>query len=55
MIPTKSEELLQGVLDAPQASHIRFDHELKRFLPQSHWPMIRNFKVALEREITKYL
>lgn len=55
MIPIKSKELLQDVLDALQASHIRFDHELKQFLPQSHWPMIRNFKASLEREIRKYL
>lgn len=55
MIPVKSKELLQGALDALEASHIRFDYELKRFLPQSHWPMIRNFKGALEREIKRYL
>lgn len=55
MIPVKSKELLQSVLDALKASHIRFDYELKRFLPQSHWSMIRNFKEALEREIKKYL
>ncbi|MDO8537132.1 MAG: nucleotidyl transferase AbiEii/AbiGii toxin family protein [bacterium] len=55
MIPVKSKELLRGTLDALQASHIRFDSELKRFLPQSHWPMIRNFKATLEREIRKYL
>lgn len=55
MIPIKSKELLLGALDALQASRVRFDRELKRFLPQSHWPMIRNFKVALEREIKKYL
>ena len=55
MIPVKSKELLQGVLDALQASNIPFDKELKRFLPQSHWPMIRNFKVALEREMKKYV
>lgn len=55
MVRTKNKELLQGALDALQISHIRFDYELKRFLPQSHWPMIRNFKVALEREIRKYL
>ena len=55
MIPIKSKELLQGAFDALQASHIRFDYELKRFLPESHWPMIRKFKQALEREIKKYL
>lgn len=55
MIPVKSKELLQSVFDALKASQIRFDYELKRFLPQSHWSMIRNFKEALEREIKKYL
>ena len=55
MIPVKSKTLLQGALDALRASNIRFDYELKRFLPQSHWPMIRNFKGALEREIKRYL
>lgn len=55
MIPVKSKELLQSALDALQTSHIRFDYELKRFLPQSHWSVIRDFKRALEREIRKYL
>lgn len=55
MVPVKSRELLQGALDELQISHIQFDYELKRFLPQSHWPMIRNFKAALEREIKRYL
>lgn len=55
MISVKNKELLRGVLDALQASHIRFDFELKRFLPQSHWSMIRNFKTALEREIKRFL
>lgn len=55
MIPIKSKELLRGALDALQTSDIRFDYELKRFLPQSHWAMIRNFKTALEREIKRYL
>ena len=55
MVPVKSKELLQGALDTLQASNIRFDLELKRFLPKSHWPMIRTFKAGLEREIKKYL
>ena len=47
---SKSKELLQGALDTLQASNID-DLELKRFLPKSHWPMIRTFKAGLEREI----
>lgn len=54
MVPVKNEELLRGAFDALKASHIQFDRELKRFLPKSHWPMIRTFKTALEREIKKY-
>ena len=55
MIPIKGRELLQGVLDALHATPIRFDHELKGFLSQDHWPIIRNFKGALEREIKRFL
>jgi len=55
MVSTKSKKMLQDALDALQASRIRFDYKLKRFLPQSHWSMIRNFKEALGREIKKYL
>ena len=55
MIPVKGRELLQSVLDALHATPIRFDHELKGFLSQDHWPIIRNFKAALEREIKRFL
>lgn len=32
-----------------------FRHELQEFLPKSHWPIIRDFSNALEREIDRYL
>jgi uncharacterized protein len=55
MIPAKNRELLQNVLNLTQKSAIRFDNELKRFLPKSHWMIIRDFKNVLEREIKRYL
>lgn len=35
-------------------SRLDFEGELKRFLPRSHWAVIRNFKVTLEREMERY-
>ncbi|HEY4509954.1 MAG TPA: nucleotidyl transferase AbiEii/AbiGii toxin family protein [Candidatus Paceibacterota bacterium] len=55
LVGEKSKEKLQAALDALHGTHIRFDRELKRFLPKSHWPIIREFPDALEREIKRYV
>lgn len=52
-IPQK-KELFPKVLQALQESDINFEGELKRFLPKSHWAIIRDFKATLEREINRF-
>ena len=55
MISEKNSELLQKILALVQQTTIRFDNELKRYLPKSHWMIIRDFKQTLEREIKRYV
>lgn len=55
LVGKESKDKLQAALDALQSTDIRFDRELKRFLPKSHWPIIREFPGALEREIKRYI
>lgn len=54
MIP-KTRETFEAVLEALKGTHIRFDSELRGFLPKSHHMIIRDFKATLEREIKRYL
>lgn len=53
-IPGKSE-LLPKVLAALKEKDINFEAELKRFLPKSHWEIIRDFKNTLKREIDRFI
>lgn len=55
LIPEKSREIFEAVLKALQKSSIRFDAELKAFLPKSHQMIIKDFKKTLEREIRRYI
>ena len=55
LLPTKKGDTIRQVLDVLSASRIRFDTELKEFLPKSHHMIIRDFKTMLEREINRYI
>lgn len=52
---SKTRETFEAVLTALNESNIRFDSELRKFLPKSHQLIIRDFKATLEREIKRYL
>lgn len=54
MIP-KTRETFEAVLEALSESSIRFDSELRKFLPKGHQLIIRDFKTTLEREIKRYI
>ncbi len=41
-------------LKKQKTSNINFEIELKQFLPKSHWPILRDFKTSLEREINRF-
>lgn len=53
-IPNK-KELFPKVLQALREKDINFEGELKRFLPKSHWAIIRDFKTTFEREINRFV
>ena len=55
LIPEKNREMFEAVLKALKKSSIRFDAELKAFLPKSHQLIIRDFKKTLENEIKRYI
>ncbi|MEK7122435.1 MAG: nucleotidyl transferase AbiEii/AbiGii toxin family protein [Patescibacteria group bacterium] len=43
-------EVLKALHTVPD---ILFDRELKEFLPRSHWPLLKDFRVTLERELSR--
>lgn len=55
LIPTRKKDVLRDALNALNSVNIRFDQELKKFLPKSHWPIIRDFPAVFEREIKRFL
>lgn len=55
LLPPQEKGRLKLALEALHSSDIKFGVELKEFLPKGHWPMIRNFPKALEREIKRFV
>ena len=55
LITPKQKAVLREVLPLVQSTKINFAGELKTFLPQSHWAVIRDFKAVLERALGQYV
>lgn len=55
LLAEKNSETFKKILDNLRKTDISFDSELRRFLPQSHHMIIRDFKKTLEREIQRYV
>ncbi|MDP3997409.1 MAG: nucleotidyl transferase AbiEii/AbiGii toxin family protein [bacterium] len=55
LITPKQRRLLPQVLTALVEAKPRFEAELKAFLPQSHWIIIKDLPKALEREIKRFI
>lgn len=55
LLPAADKHIVPRVHRALQESRINFEQELKQFLPKSHWPLIKNFKVTLTRELNRYV
>lgn len=55
LLPAQDKKVLPEVLEKLTKSNIQFDQELERFLPKSHWAIVKDFRVTLEREIQKFL
>lgn len=53
LIPNKNI-IFKEILNVLKASNINFETELKQFLPKSHWPILRDFKNTLERELNRF-
>jgi predicted nucleotidyltransferase component of viral defense system len=54
MITPQQKQVLEHVLEIVEKTNINFDQEIKQFLPQSHWQVIRDFKAVLVRTIRQY-
>jgi predicted nucleotidyltransferase component of viral defense system len=56
LLPEKNKgTILRQTLENLQSSSLRFESELKEFLPKSHHMIIRDFKKTLTQEIKHYL
>jgi len=55
LLPVSQRAVLNQLLLKLKTTKINFAGELKLFLPQSHWPVIKNFKESLTREIKKFI
>lgn len=54
-VSTEQKGLLKQVLPLVESTDINFTRELKQFLPQSHWAIIKDFKAVLERAIKRFV
>lgn len=55
LISPKQKAMLRPVLTLVNSTNINFSQELKQFLPQDQWPIIKDFKEALERTIKRFI
>ena len=55
LLPAKEKKVLEKIYVMLDDVKINFDRELRHFLPKSHWPIIRDFKSVLKRELQRYL
>lgn len=54
LLPPQKKAILSQVLKTLKLTNLNFEYELKQFLPKSHWPLLKNFKGTLEREIQRF-
>lgn len=54
MLGVGERKLLKPVLVLLEKTDINFELELKEFLPKSQWPIIRDFKNILAREVKRF-
>lgn len=54
-ISPAQKDLLRQTLPLIIKTKINFTRELKVFLPHSQWPIIKDFKVVLERTVKKFM
>jgi len=55
LLPLGERAVLKEILKTIPSVDIHFEKELKQFLPQSHWSIIRDFKQNLLQEIQRFI
>ena len=55
LLPAKEKDIMSKILKLLVRSDIKFKKELEQFLPRSHWPLVKNFKSACERELRMFI
>lgn len=55
LLPADQGKVLRKVKTLLERSNINFEQELKQFLPKSHWPLIKDFRATLNREIKRFV
>lgn len=55
LLAPAQKNVLPDVLKNLEKTNIDFEAELKQFLPKSHWPIIRDFRLSLQGEIKRNL
>lgn len=54
LLQKQDKQMLTQVKKTLHSTNINFEQELKQFLPNSHWPIIRNLAISLDREIDRF-
>ena len=54
MLTSEGKKILPQASTILKTTKINFDQELKRFLPKTHFAIIRDFKASLEKELEKF-
>jgi predicted nucleotidyltransferase component of viral defense system len=55
LVSTEQKGLMQQVLPLIEQTKINFTRELKQFLPQSQWAIVRDLKAVLERAVKRLI
>ncbi len=51
MLSPKDKDIIPDILKLIRSKNIQYERELKIFLPKNQWPVLKNFKKVLEKEL----
>jgi len=55
LITPEQKDYFHPMIQKLDSIDLNFETELKQFLPKSYWPIIRDFRTNLKREITRFI
>lgn len=55
LLPPQKRNMLKNILDKLNRANIEFVKELEQFLPKTHWDIVKNFKIILEKESRNHI